>query len=253
MSEKIKNYLGVALIVASLSFAFASVGYVSNQPDYSERSFSVEGKGEAVAVPDIGVFTFSVLTEGGTNLTALQEQNSQKSNAAIEYLKGQGVDKEDIKTQDYSVSPRYSYSRCFSGDDECGPPEIIGYSIWHSVSVKVRELENVGKLLSGVVENGANNVSQLTLSVDDSTALENEARAEAIKEAKEKAKAIAKAGGFRLGKLIYLSEVQPYYGQPYAVDGYAKGGMGGAEIAIPSIEPGSEKITITVQLTYEIK
>jgi len=255
MSEKIKNYLGMSLIVTSLAFAFASVGYVYNQPDYSERTFSVTGEGEAVVVPDIGTFTFSVLTEGGINPTSLQTQNNEQSNAVIEYLKSNGVDEKDIQSQDYSVSPRYQYSRCFDEDGICSPPEIVGYSIQHTVSVKVRNLENVGALLSGVVENGANNVSGLNFSADDPTQIENEARASAISQAKEKAKSIAKAGGFRLGKLISISENEPYYDY-YAdsVEGYNLGyGKGGDGPMAPSVEPGSEKIAISIMLIYEIR
>lgn len=253
MSENIKNILGIALIAASLAFAFASVGYVLNQPDYSERTFSVSGEGEAIAVPDVGNFTFSVLTEGGTNLTALQEDNTEKSNAVINYLKKSGVDEEDIKSQNYSVSPRYQYNRCSSEDEVCPPRQIVGYTIRHTVSVKVRELEDAGSLLSGVVQNGANTVSQLTLSIDDPTELENEARAQAMEKAREKAEAIAKAGKFRIGKLISVSENLPYQPRAYALDTFEAAGLGGAGAPVPSIEPGSEKVTVNVMLTYEIK
>ena len=92
----------------------------------------------------------------------------------------------------------------------CPPPEIVGYSITQTVSVKVRNFEKIGDLLSGIVDNGANSVSGISFTVDNSTKLENEARKNAMTEAKEKAKAVAEAGGFRLGRLLSVEEGGQY-------------------------------------------
>ncbi len=255
MSEKLKNYLGLALIVASLAFAYAVVGFVVTRPDYSERTFSVSGEGEVVAIPDVGNFTFSILSEGGINLAELQEANTQKSNQVIGFLKQEGVEEKDIQSQNYQITPRYQYYDCFErGTGVCPPPEIVGYTIEHTVSVKVKDLQKAGNLISGTVSQGANTVSQLSFSVDDPTEILNEARAEAIGKAKEQAKTIAHTSGFRLGKLIslYFAE-QP--SSPAYYD-YALSGKGGGEEAAPiapSIEPGSQKVVANVTLTYEIR
>lgn len=250
MSEKIKNYLGVTLIIASLAFAYAAVGFVVTRPDYSERTFSVTGEGEAVGIPDVGKFTFSVLTEGGLDLSVTQSDNSERTNKVTAYLKQNGVGDEDIKTENYSVYPRYQYYSCREGGI-CPPEQIVGYSVNHTLSVEIRNLENAGGLLSGVIQNGANSVSQLTFEVDDPTTVKAEARMKAVEDAKAKAKALAEAGGFRVGKLVSISveDAQPYYGESY-YDGFGKGGD---TFVTPELEPGSQKINITAWLTYEIK
>jgi uncharacterized protein YggE len=111
----------------------------------------------------------------------------------------------------------------------------------------------ISPLLTGVVESGANSVSGLSFMIDDATTVENEARAEAIKKAQEKAASIAKAGGFQLGRLLEISENSGGY-SPY----YARAEMmdvgGGAKAAVaPTIEAGSQDINITVSLKYEIR
>lgn len=260
MSDKLKNYLGWAVIIGLLVLAGAVWRYVgayerSIQPS-SFRSFAVSGEGRVVVVPDIARFTFSVITEGGTDIGKLQTDNTAKINQAISFLKDQSVDVKDIKTENYNLSPRYQNVICNPRANEatrvCPPPLIVGYAINQSVSVKIRK-DNFGKIgdvLTGVIRQGANNVSQLNFTVDDKTLAENEARAQAIAEAKVKARTVAKAADFSLGKLLSINEDDGYDASKiYSLE--ASRGRAAAATA-PVIEPGSQEIRVNVTLRYEI-
>jgi len=229
----------------------APINFAASYPAFSERTFSVVGEAEVVAKPDVGRFSFSVRTEGGTDVANLQRQNTEGSNRVIAFLEDQGVDETDIKSESYNVYPNYQYYDCRAGG-VCPPARISGYTVEHSLEVTIRDIGKAGDLLAGVVENGANTVSQLRLEVDDPTQLENEARGKAITNARENAKAIADAGNFRLGKLISVYTMQP---DPYTrYDGYGLGGDAAAEVYVaPQIEPGTQKIIVTVNVTYEIR
>ncbi len=255
MNQRTKNILGVAIIIALLAFTYAVISYAGSysrsiQPS-SFRSFTVSAQGKTVAVPDVAEFSFSVVTEGGTDIGALQEENTEKMNSAIEFVKNQDVDEKDIRTERYSLEPRYQYYGCEDGP--CPPPEIAGYTVRQSAEVKIRDFETIGTILGGVVENGANSVSRLSFTIDDPTEVENEARAEAIEKAKDKAKAIANAGGFGLGRLLSIEEGsanRPVY-PVYLEEKAAADGLGSA--TAPSVEPGSQDVEVTVILKYEIK
>jgi uncharacterized protein YggE len=267
MNEKIKNYLGISLIVVSLAFAYAAVGFVVTRPNYSERTFSVDAEGEIISIPDIGRFTFSMLTEGGKNASDVQVENTDASNKVIEYLKAQGVAKEDIKSTGYYINPRYQYYDCsqsYGTSAEyyaagrpsvapCPPPDIVGYTVQHTLSVKVRDLEKAGSLVGGVIENGANTVSELTFEVDDPAQAKQDAIEQAVIKAKAKARTTAKAGGFRIGKLVSISTSDGVVPMPYADYAYGKGGGAETATASPTVEPGSQSITVQVYLTYEIR
>lgn len=257
--EKIKKYVSVAFGAATLIAAFAVWNYSdafskSIQPS-SFRSFSVSAEGKAVSIPDVAEFTFSLVTQGGKDLTKIQAENTDKMNKAIAFVKANGVDDKDIKTQNYSLQPRYQYYNCvqpLSGVRPCPPPEIVGYEINQTVLVKVRDFAKVGDILAGVVNNGANSVSSFQFTLDDPTSAQDTARAEAMQKARTKAEAIAKAGGFSLGRLLGITE-GGNYPRPMMY-GYAVKGMGGAEsTAAPSIEAGSQDTTVNVTLQYEIK
>ena len=252
MSERIKNYLGITIILVLIIFALAALKYVGvYSSSVKQRSFSVSAEGKAVTIPDIAQFSATVITEGGNDLAKLQEINTQKANAIVDFLTSKGIDKKDIQTQNYKVQPRYQYSNCATA--VCPPAQIVGYTITQSLLVKVRDTKKAGDLLGGVVQKGANSVSQLTFTIDDKTKFENEARAQAIQKAKEKARAIAQAGSLEIGKLISIDESSPNQPQPYAVG--VRGASADAKMLppVPEIQPGSQEVHITVTLTYEIE
>jgi hypothetical protein len=257
MDKYIKNGLGMAGIILAVVAAWGTAAYVdayskSIEPS-SFRSFSVTAEGEAVGIPDVAEFSVGVLTEGGKDIGALQSENSVKTEAIVSFIKENGVEDKDIKTTGYNVSPRYQYNDCYKVNGTCPPPEIVGYSIRSSVSVKVRDFDKAGDILSGVVDKGANSVSDLRFKIDDEDALIAEARDEAISKAKDKAEDVARSAGFKVGRLlsIYEGSSTPYY---YAAESsYKVDGMGGGVAPAVSVEPGSQELSSSVTLTYEIR
>lgn len=258
MNDKVKNLLGLAITLTVLILAYAAVRFVGSfdksiQPG-TFRSFSVTAEGKAVSVPDIAQFSFSVITQGGTNVVSLQKNNTEKVNKVIVFVKSKGVETKDIKTQSYSVEPRYQYRKCPDDGSACDPPDIVGYEIHQSVLVKVRNFDVIGDLLAGIVNEGANSVSQLSFTIDDPTEVQNQARGEAIVKAKKKAKSIAEAGGFKIGRLLSIEE--GFY--PGPIPAYGRGFEtfameSQAALPPPTIEPGSEEVSINVTLRYEIE
>jgi len=257
MNENMKNVFYFALI-AFLGFTvYIGISFVgayskSIQPS-SFRSFSVSAEGKSVSVPDVAEFSFSVITEGKKDVAAIQKTNTEKMNKAIGFLKENKINPKDIKTESYDLSPRYQYYDCTT-NGVCPPSEIVGYTLTQSVEVKIRDFNKIGDVISGVVKNGANSVSQLNFTIDDPTKVQDAAREEAIKKAQEKAKAIARAGGFDMGRLLSIEEgggvpsIMPMYD-------YAKGGGMEKAMAVPTpaIEPGSKETRVTVTLKYEIE
>jgi len=271
MNQTIKNVLGGVVALAVLLIGYASVSYVNSydksiQPS-SFRSFSAVGEGKVVAIPDVAVFTFSVITEGGKDIATLQAQNTDKVNKAIEFVKSSGVDAKDIKTQGYNLSPRYQYSTCrevlpMSLDMEvgtsiskvCPPAEIVGYTITQTVQVKARDFTKVGDILSGVVLQGVNNVSQLSFQIDDQSVVQEQAREQAIQKAKERAEKVADAAGFSLGRLLSVDEGYTPYRVYNSLEYATAGADSSKQISVaPTIEPGSQEVTVNVTLRYEIK
>lgn len=209
------------------------------------RTINISAEGKVVAEPDIARFTFSVVSEG-VSPELLQKDNTEKMNQAIGYVKSQGVDAKDIKTAEYNLAPRYEY------DENKEKSFISGYTLTQTILVKVRDLSKVAKILGGLPEFGINQISSITFEVDDPDKYLADARQKAFEKAKEKAQQLANQNGVKLGKLISFYE----YGNPYPIDyRYIETkGLGGAGApVIPSIEPGTQEITVQVSVNYEIR
>src|SRR3972149_10924004 len=183
MDTKIRNYLGIALIVAVLVTALSafnfSYSYSRSVDPLTAPNIRVTGEGKAVVVPDIAQFSFSVITEGN-NIQQIQSDNAKKINQAIDYLKSEGVAKEDIETKSYDLQPRYEYFNCSPIRGVCPPPRIAGYTLSQTVAVKLRNFDKTGSILAGVAARGANSISQLSFTIDDRVKVESEARVKAI-------------------------------------------------------------------------
>jgi hypothetical protein len=251
---KLKNYLFNSLIAALLIVSFSVFYFVlsySSFKNYSSRSFRVSSSGKVSVVPNIAIFSASVVSEG-KDLKNLQDENAKRLNNVLNFLKEQGIESKDIKTTDYNIIPQYEYYPCgnYEGSlsKKCPPPKIVGYSILQTLEVKVRDFSKVGDILSGVVEGGANQVSGLRFTVDNYEDLELQAKEVAIANAKKSALEIAKSGNFKLGKII-------------SVDFYRSGNIPGQYLfskaegvsASPNIEPGTQEINVVATIQYEIK
>ncbi|HRH22986.1 MAG TPA: SIMPL domain-containing protein [Candidatus Paceibacterota bacterium] len=215
------------------------------------NTITVTGKGEVVTVPDIATFSFSV-TEEALVVADAQKKSAEKINAILKFLKDSGVEDKDIKTSNYTIYPRYEYP-VVGYYGSTGEQVLAGYVVSQSIEVKVRDLDNAGKLLSGIGEYGATDVSGLTFSVDAYDDLLKEAREKAIKEARSDAEKLAKDLG------VTLVRITSYYDQGnYPPIYYAKSAMmdvavgRGGEVA-PELPSGESKIISNVSVTYEIR
>ena len=203
------------------------------------QTVSFTGDGKIKAAPDMARAEIGLVAEGKDTIS-VQNENSSKMNAVIKFFKENGISEADIKTSNYSLSPKYEYSK--------GKSSLAGYILNQNLTVTVRNLDKIGKILDGAVSSGANRIDSVSLFVDRPEELKNKAREEAVKAAKEKAVLTSKTAGFRLGRLVNFSE--GFSGEPpIFFEALAKGGAAPA----PQIEPGTQEIKVSVTLTYLIK
>src|SRR5439155_12851948 len=123
-------------------------------------------------------------------------------------LKSFNIDPKDIQTSGFSVNPQYIYPE----KDATGatpPPVIAGYQVQNGVTVTVRKLPDLGKILDGIVGVGANTINGIPFSVDDPGKLLDEARKAAFADAQAKAKIYIAAAGVELGRIVSITENPP--------------------------------------------
>ena len=216
---------------------------------------TVQGSGQATKAPDIAHISFTVQNTA-TTVAVAQAATTKQANAAIAYVKGQGIADKDVKTLSYDISPQYSYPNPCRSGTICpvysDSPKITGYQVSESIQVTIHDLTAVGTLLGGIGDLGVQNVNGPNFGLDDSTAGYTAARADAIAKARAQAQLLAKQLGVHLGKVVNFSESTGGGAYPMM---YAMGvGASDAKAApAPSVPTGENTYNVSVSITYEIR
>lgn len=239
--------LTLILILIIAGYLFGQLFYqMASLPENAPQSVTVSGEGTAYVKPDIAKITLGFRKEG-KSVQSITEENTKVMNKIIDGLKALGVEEKDLKTTQYSISPQYNWTE----KDGRVP---AGYVLDQNVEIKIRNFDNISKILSLASTSGANMVGGLQFEVDDEEIARAKARQEAIKKAKAKAKGMAEASGLKLVKIIDISES---YRNNYPQPMYRMGGDIMLESAVlapaPTIQVGQQEVNVTVNLTYRVK
>ena len=179
----------------------------------------------------------------------------------LEFLRENGIEDKDIKTANASFNPKYEYrydSKILMPCTEFGcPPRpgksvIVGYEADESITVKIRNTDDVGKIVEGLGGLGVSNLKGPNFAIDDEDELKAEARKKAIDDAREKAEALADDLGVKLGRIANFSENGDFgpifYGKAVMMDSAGSTAPSPAEIP-----KGENTISSDVTITYEIR
>lgn len=241
------SLLKIALIFVGLFllFRFMPAIHLSSVVTQKTDLFTVSGEGKVTVVPDTAIVNLGITVNKPTVKAAQSEANLVIKNITSGLKNLQLADK-DIKTTDYSIYPQYDYTN--------GVNKITGYTVNASLSVTVRNIDQINQVIDSSTTAGANNVSGIQFTVDDARQKEllKEARESAIKEAKDKAETLAAAAGLSLGRIVNVQESQPNLIRPMMFDTKAVG-LGAGATPSTEVQPGSTDITSSVILSYETR
>lgn len=237
--------LSRALLCAAALIAGLVPAFAQEVPTAPRRPvLTVTGEGVARAVPDMASVSTGVVNEAKTAREAL-DANTQAVAAMVAAIKETGVESRDIATSGFSVQPRYAPPKKDSPD----APQINGYEVRNTVTVRVRDLARLGDLLDKVVTNGANQIGGIAFDIAEPAKLEEAARVAAVKDARAQAQALADAAGLRLVRVLAITSNGT--SMPPMPRMMAAPAMMKAE-AVP-VEAGESEIRASVNVIYEIE
>jgi uncharacterized protein YggE len=204
----------------------------------ASANVTVTGSGKVTYVPNLAYLSVGVSGEGKTASEAWQK-NEETVKKLFDVLKTFGINRKDMKTTGLNVSPRYVNHK----DQE---PELVGYTASYDLSVTVRKLDEAGRVLDALAENGANRHVSIAFGHSDVERMMDEARTKAALDARKKAELYVTAAGASLGQVLSISEGQalaPNYVQFERAAKFAPG--------LP-IAAGTQDMTVNVTVTYAI-
>jgi uncharacterized protein YggE len=207
------------------------------------RVIQVVGEGRASAAPDMARISLGVSHQAKTAGEAMDAM-SAGTEAVLGRLGSEGINQADIQTGQLMLEPAYNYNT------PDGNPEMIGFIATQMLDVKVREIAVLGEVLDAVVQDGANRVNGVSFDVADPQAATDEARRDAVVDARARAELYAEAAGVTLGDLVSISESTVYAPPMPMYD--ARGGAAAAAESVP-IAPGQLSLSTSVTVTYGIE
>src|ERR1700730_18368440 len=196
------------------------------------------GEATVSAAPDLAQIDGGVTSEAKTAREASDANNAAMGRVLVA-LKGAGIEEKDFQTSRLSLQPQ-------SAPNRTGPNAIVGYRASNRVTIRLRDVTKVASVIDTLVAAGANDIGGINFMVSQASKLLDEAREQAIADARRKAEIYAKAAGVTLGAPLSISEEGNAAPVPYRK-------MAAGMAASAPVAQGEETLQVTVSVSWAIK
>ena len=221
---------------------------VANDSEFDSHSrvLSVTGHGQVSVAPDVAVVDFGVSVLEKSVLEA-QSTATSLMRAVMGSLSVNGIDDDDIVTTDFSITPEFGFSRD-------GERDFLGFRVVNRVSVKVRQIDNVGRIIDDGVNQAGDNViiNGIYFTVDAPEKLFDRARELAVIDGQQIATRLAHSSGIELGELLEIQETRNNGSQPGRFMERTFSGET-TNTDVPPISSGQITRSVLVDLHYSIR
>jgi uncharacterized protein YggE len=216
-------------LIAFLLLSTAATAAVAQTPSVpvsplgpNSALLSVTAEGQSRRTPDLAIFSAGVVTQADTAGEAIAA-NSRRMNEVVAALKRAGIADRDVQTSSISLQPRYSNPELeaqlraretrqpYIPPPQPAAPKIIGYEARNTLQVRVRRIGEMGKIIDTLIAQGANEVNGPSFGLDEPAAALDEARTEAMANARQRAQLYARAAGLRVVRILSITEGGGYY------------------------------------------
>jgi uncharacterized protein len=229
---KLRTPLAAAILAGALLTTPALA-----QPELP-AAISVTGEATVSVPPDLAEIDGGVTSEAKTAREA-SDANNAAMGKVLSALKGAGIAEKDFQTSRLSLQPQYAPNRP-------GPSAVVGYRASNRVTIRLRDVSKVAGVIDTLVAAGANEIGGINFMVSNASKLLDEAREQAIADARRKAEIYAKAAGVTLGAPLAISEG----GSPGPV---FRAKMAAPLAAAAPVAQGEETLHLTVSVSWAIK
>ncbi len=147
--------------------------------------------------PDMATITVGVEANGASAQEALR-QNSVEMNRLMDALDTFNIADEDMQTQGLYVNERYEYRN--------NERVSQGYVANNRLTVKVRQLDQLGRVLDALAGAGATDIGGPQFSIQDDTSVKSEARRRGLDRMLKQAQDYAEWAGYSNVRVIWVTE-----------------------------------------------
>ncbi len=255
MKQKLTSLAGFAGLALALVLTLSAWTEEAQLVPLETRRITVSGEAEVRIVPDEVILTLGVET-WDKKMDRATDQNAEIVAAVLALAAEHGVPSQHVQTDYVGIEPRYRNGYYEDRD-------FIGYFVHKTVVITLRDLSEFEGLLADALEAGVNYVHGIEFRTTELRQHRDEARALAVRAAKEKAEALAGELGQQIGAPLTVQEVGSGWWSGYNAWWGARwgGGMsqnviqeagGASALADGSVAPGQIKVNARVSVTFEL-
>lgn len=236
--------MNAAVVIVAAILLWAS-SVQAQLPDKRTGPPSVTASGEAVITvePDQAEIDIGVVTQAKHAPDAARENADKLARVMAEIKKTLGKG-DEVKTASYSLNPNYRYP-------QGGKPELVGYTATNILRIRTGTLANVGKLIDGAMQSGANTIHRLLFNLKDEQSAQLQALRLAASKAKAKAEAMAEALGLRVVTVLSIAEGDRGV-RPIVMPRERAAQMEALSAAPTPVEAGTIEVRSSVTITAEL-
>ena len=208
----------------------------------STQSVTVVGEGVVNIEPDVATARIGVVV-----LRATVREASSEANGIMQAVKAallsQNIEEKDIQTRHYNIyAERYGPEGLLQEDQ-------VQYHVSNTVYVTIRDLDNIGGVLDAAIEAGANDIGNVRFSLENPAAVESEARAIAVADARAKAEELAALIDVSVGEATEISEIIGHGGGFFS-NSFSDMAMADSAGAFST---GELTLAMQLQITYKLQ
>lgn len=235
--------LALALALTSLMPMTTSAQQVSSDAAAAAQgtTLTLSATGQVQRTPDFATVSAGVVTQA-TAADAAMRENATRMTAVLAALKAAGIAERDIQTSRVTLEPQYRY-------EQNQAPAIIGYQANNSVTVKLRDLAKLGRVLDALIGQGANQINGPSFGIEHPESAYAQARQNAVHAAMEQANTYATALGVKVRRIVSISEGGSRENLPIPMARLAAAPM--AADATP-IASGETALSVRIDVVFEL-
>lgn len=173
------------LLVASLFFVTAAT---AQEP----RLVTVSGSGEILTEPDLASLGIGVEARAPT-VDAARRQVNDTVRAVLDLTRARSIPEQQVSSAALMVRPDYQWM------PESREQKLLGYVVTRQMTIRLTDISMLGEVLEGVLELGINQVNPPIFDTTARAELERQALAAAAKDARQRARVLARALDMDLG------------------------------------------------------
>ena len=232
-------------LAALFAVTLAALPALADEAKPREAVITVTGEGRAEIAPDMAIIELGVVKQAKTAREAL-DANTAAMREVLEALKSAGIAERDLQTSGFTINPQYRYPQSSGGGTEA--PELTGFQVANTLTVRVRDLARLGDILDHSVTLGVNQGGGIRFTNDKPDAAVSDARRKAVEDAMGKAKELTAAAGVGLGRVLEISETMQRAEPMPMMRAMAKDF---AAEAVP-VAAGENSYTVLVNVTFAL-